>query len=430
MTEIIYYPDLELRKRILARPFADDSATESAVNEIVRDVKRGGDKSLLRYAKILDGVALESLYVSKEEIENSEFLVSSEVKEAITNAAINISKFHKAQIAQDTDIETSPGVRCILRRSAIDRVGLYIPGGTAPLFSTLLMLAIPAKIVGCKDITIFTPPSKDGSVNNLILYSAKVVGVNKIIKAGGAQAIAAMAYGTESIVPCNKIFGPGNRYVSIAKQIVSKDVSIDMFAGPSELMVIADNTANSSFIAADLLSQAEHGGDSQVFLISTSEDLAVKCREEVINQLENLPRKRELEGALLKSRIIVVRSIMDAVEIANVYAPEHLIVAAENPWEIVNNVYSAGSIFIGNYSPESAGDYASGTNHTLPTGGWARSKGGVTKDSFCRSFTIQEITKIGLQGLSDTIQTMAKSEGLDAHANAVKIRMEENCNED
>lgn len=430
MTEIIYYPDLELRKRILARPFADDSATESAVNEIVRDVKRGGDKSLLRYAKILDGVALESLYVSKEEIENSEFLVSSEVKEAITNAAINISKFHKAQIAQDTDIETSPGVRCILRRSAIDRVGLYIPGGTAPLFSTLLMLAIPAKIAGCKDITIFTPPSKDGSVNNLILYSAKVVGVNKIIKAGGAQAIAAMAYGTESIVPCNKIFGPGNRYVSIAKQIVSKDVSIDMFAGPSELMVIADNSANSSFIAADLLSQAEHGGDSQVFLISTSEDLAIKCREEVINQLENLPRKRELEGALLKSRIIVVRSIMDAVEIANVYAPEHLIVAAENPWEIVNNVYSAGSIFIGNYSPESAGDYASGTNHTLPTGGWARSKGGVTTDSFCRSFTIQEITKIGLQGLSDTIQTMAKSEGLDAHANAVKIRMEENCNED
>lgn len=397
MTEIIYYPDLELRKRILARPFADDSATESAVNEIVRDVKRGGDKSLLRYAKILDGVALESLYVSKEEIENSEFLVSSEVKEAITNATINISKFHKAQIAQDTDIETSPGVRCILRRSAIDRVGLYIPGGTAPLFSTLLMLAIPAKIAGCKDITIFTPPSKDGSVNNLILYSAKVVGVNRIIKAGGAQAIAAMAYGTESIVPCNKIFGPGNRYVSIAKQIVSKDVSIDMFAGPSELMVIADNSANSSFIAADLLSQAEHGGDSQVFLISTSEDLAVKCREEVINQLENLPRKRELEGALLKSRIIVVRSIMDAVEIANVYAPEHLIVAAENPWEIVNNVYSAGSIFIGNYSPESAGDYASGTNHTLPTGGWAVQKGALQQIVFADHSQFRKLQKLGFK---------------------------------
>jgi histidinol dehydrogenase len=425
MTEIIYYPDFELRKKILARPYAEDTATEVAVKDIINDVRRGGDKSLLRYAKILDGVNLESLLVSKREIYDSELRVEPEVKEAINKAARNISKFHKAQISPDTDIETTSGVRCVLRKTAIDRVGLYIPGGTAPLFSTVLMLAIPAKIAGCKEITIFTPPSKDGCVNQMILYSAKVAGVDKIVKAGGAQAIAAMAYGTESIVPCNKIFGPGNRYVSIAKQLVSKSVSIDMYAGPSELMVIADDTANSSFVAADLLSQAEHGEDSQVFLVTTSEDFAISCRKEVYKQLENLSRRKELEGALAKSRIVVVKTLQEAVDIANEYAPEHLVVAATDPWDIAYKVCSAGSVFIGNYSPESAGDYASGTNHTLPTGGWARSQGGVNIDSFCRTYSIQELTREGLQGLASTIQTMADAEGLEAHSNAVIKRVEE-----
>jgi histidinol dehydrogenase len=287
------------------------------------------------------------------------------------------------------------------------------------------MLAIPAKIAGCKEIVIFTPPSKEGAVNNLILYSAKVAGVEKIVKAGGAQAIAAMAYGTESITPCNKIFGPGNRYVSIAKQQVSKRVSIDMYAGPSELMIIADETANSKFVASDLLSQAEHGVDSQVILLTTSEEVALKSRGEVYTQIEKLPREKELEGALLKSKIVVLKSIQDAIEIANQYAPEHLIIATKNPWDIADKINSAGSIFIGNYSPESAGDYASGTNHTLPTGGWAKSQGGVTTESFSRTVTIQEISKDGLLRLAPTIEAMAAAEGLEAHKFAVKSRVKE-----
>lgn len=424
MTEVIYYPNKDQRKSILVRPYAEDFATEAAVKDIINDIKRCGDKSLVRYAKILDGAIIESLYVSKEEIEKSEYSVSLEVREALRKAAENISKFHIAQELPIVDVSISDGVRCVLKRIPIDRVGLYIPGGTAPLFSTVLMLAIPAKIAGCEDITIFTPPSKDGSVNKEILYSAKLAGVEKIVKAGGAQAIAAMAYGTETIAPCNKIFGPGNRYVSVAKQIVSKDVSIDMFAGPSELMVIADESANSSFIAADLLSQAEHGVDSQVFLVSTSEALANSCKTEILNQINNLPRRAELEGALLRSKIIVVKSLNNAVDIANEYAPEHLIIATKEPWSIADTIKSAGSVFIGNYSPESAGDYASGTNHTLPTGGWAKSQGGVTVDSFCRTMTIQELTKSGLRNLAPTIEAMAIAEGLEAHKNAVKIRLE------
>ncbi|MDD2491561.1 MAG: histidinol dehydrogenase, partial [Bacteroidales bacterium] len=276
MRETIYYPDNKLISEILIRPFADDPSAEMAVKDIISDIRRGGDNSLVRYAKILDGATIDNLYVSKKEIEDCESFIDNEVKEAINIAAQNIEKFHKAQPLPDTDIETIPGVRCVLKRVPIERVGLYIPGGSAPLFSTVLMLAIPAKIAGCKEIVIFTPPSKEGAVNNLILYSAKVAGVEKIVKAGGAQAIAAMAYGTESITPCNKIFGPGNRYVSIAKQQVSKRVSIDMYAGPSELMVIADETANSKFVASDLLSQAEHGVDSQVILLTTSEEIAIK----------------------------------------------------------------------------------------------------------------------------------------------------------
>ena len=427
MRETIYYPDNKLISEILIRPFADDPSAEMAVKDIISDIRRGGDKSLVRYAKILDGATIDNLYVSKKEIEDCELLIDSDVKEAINIAAQNIEKFHKAQPLPETDIETLPGVRCVLKRVPIERVGLYIPGGSAPLFSTVLMLAIPAKIAGCKEVIIFTPPSKDGTVNNLILYSAKVAGVEKIVKAGGAQAIAAMAYGTESITPCNKIFGPGNRYVSIAKQQVSKRVSIDMYAGPSELMVIADETANSKFVASDLLSQAEHGVDSQVILLTTSEEIAIKCRGEIYTQIEKLPRRKELEGALLKSKIVVLKSIQDAIKIANEYAPEHLIIATKNPWDVADKINSAGSIFIGNYSPESAGDYASGTNHTLPTGGWAKSQGGVTTDCFSRTVTIQEITKEGLLTLASTIKTMALAEGLEAHNVAVKTRVEEIC---
>lgn len=423
MREIIYYQDSFQTERLFIRPFTDDTIAESAVKDIIQDVRREGDSSLVRYAKILDGATIDSLFVTQEEIENSEFYMDKNVKIAIENASRNIAKFHKAQSVPETDIETLPGVRCVLKRVPIERIGLYIPGGTAPLFSTLLMLAIPAKIAGCKEITVFTPPAKDGSVNKNILYSAKVAGIKNIVKAGGAQAIAAMAYGTESIKKCDKIFGPGNRYVSIAKQFVSNTVSVDMFAGPSELMVIADDTANSSFVAADLLSQAEHGKDSQVILLSLSESFAHKCSSEIDKQIQKLSRREETEESLRKSKIVVISSLDEAIKIANKYAPEHLIISVKEPWECADRITSAGSIFIGNFSPESAGDYASGTNHKLPTGGWAKSQGGITTDSFCRTYTIQEISERGLYSLANTIEVMSAAEGLEAHMNAVKIRI-------
>ncbi|EKD30734.1 MAG: hypothetical protein ACD_77C00477G0002 [uncultured bacterium] len=425
MTEIIYYPDNDLRKRIMSRPFAGDLSVDEAVKEIIGDVRRNGDSSLIRYAKLFEGAMLDSLFVSELEIENSDSGVNPGLKMAIKTAAENITSFHKAQVFPEIDIETTPGVRCVQRRVALRKVGLYVPGGSAPLFSTVLMLAIPAKIAGCEEITLFTPPSKDGSVNQVILYAAKVAGVDKIVKAGGAQAVAAMAYGTESVSPSDKIFGPGNRYVAAAKQQVSSRVSIDMFAGPSEVMVIADNSAVPAFVAADLLSQAEHGADSQVLLLTTSGEFALKCRDEIENQLAALSRKPELEGALKNSRIVVLENLSEAVDMANEYAPEHLIIVTERPWSIANEIKAAGSVFIGNYSPESAGDYASGANHTLPTGGWAKSQGGISTDSFCRTITYQEISRQGLVNLSNTIETMALAEGLEAHCNAVKVRMEE-----
>lgn len=425
MTEIIYYPDIDLKNRILSRPFSEDSSVEDAVKVIIADVRRNGDSALFRYARVLDGAKLETLQVSECEINESVQSVSRELKEAIAIAAENISAFHRAQLAPEVNLETAAGVRCVQRRMPVQKVGLYVPGGSAPLFSTVLMLAIPAKIAGCEEITLFTPPSKDGSVNQAILYAAKVAGVDRVVKSGGAQAVAAMAFGTETITPCDKIFGPGNRYVAAAKQQVSSRVSVDMFAGPSEVMVIADETAVPSYVAADLLSQAEHGADSQVLLLTTSESFALKCSEEIKKQLTALSRKRELEGALRNSRIVVLESLDQAVDMANEYAPEHLIIVTKDPWKIANQIQAAGSVFIGNYSPESAGDYASGTNHTLPTGGWARSQGGISTDSFCRTITYQELTRAGLTSLSKTIEVMALAEGLEAHCNAVKVRMEE-----
>lgn len=425
MTEIIYYPDIDLKNRILSRPFSEDSSVEDAVKVIIADVRRNGDSALFRYARVLDGAKLETLQVSECEINESVQSVSRELKEAIAIAAENISAFHRAQFAPEVNLETAAGVRCVQRRMPVQKVGLYVPGGSAPLFSTVLMLAIPAKIAGCEEITLFTPPSKDGSVNQAILYAAKVAGVDRVVKSGGAQAVAAMAFGTETITPCDKIFGPGNRYVAAAKQQVSSRVSVDMFAGPSEVMVIADETAVPSYVAADLLSQAEHGADSQVLLLTTSESFALKCSEEIKKQLNALSRKRELEGALRNSRIVVLESLDEAVDMANEYAPEHLIIVTKDPWKIANQIQAAGSVFIGNYSPESAGDYASGTNHTLPTGGWARSQGGISTDSFCRTITYQELTRAGLTSLSKTIEVMALAEGLEAHCNAVKVRMEE-----
>lgn len=425
MTEIIYYPDNNLKNKILSRPFSDDSSVEDAVKDIIADVRRNGDSALFRYARVLDGAKLETLLVSENEISESVQAASGELKDAIAKASENISTFHRAQIVPEVNVETSAGVRCVQRRVPVQKVGLYVPGGSAPLFSTVLMLAIPAKIAGCEEITLFTPPAKDGTINQAILYAAKVAGVDKIVKSGGAQAVAAMAYGTESISPVDKIFGPGNRYVAAAKQLVSSRVSIDMFAGPSEVMIIADDSAVPRFVAADLLSQAEHGPDSQVLLLTSSESLAIKCREEIDRQLAELSRKRELDGALRNSRIVVMENLEQAVDMANEYAPEHLIIVTENPWGIADKIKAAGSVFIGNYSPESAGDYASGTNHTLPTGGWARSQGGISTDSFCRTITYQELTREGLSNLSRTIETMALAEGLEAHCNAVRVRMEE-----
>ena len=425
MTEIIYYPDNNLKNKILSRPFSDDSSIEDAVKDIIADVRRNGDSALFRYARVLDGAKLETLLVSENEINESVQAASAELKSAIAKASENISTFHKAQIVPEVNVETSAGVRCVQRRVPVQKVGLYVPGGSAPLFSTVLMLAIPAKIAGCEEITLFTPPAKDGTINQAILYAAKAAGVDKIVKSGGAQAVAAMAYGTESISPVDKIFGPGNRYVAAAKQLVSSRVSIDMFAGPSEVMIIADDSAVPRFVAADLLSQAEHGPDSQVLLLTTSESLAIKCREEIDRQLAELSRKRELDGALRNSRIVVMENLEQTVDMANEYAPEHLIIVTENPWGIADKIKAAGSVFIGNYSPESAGDYASGTNHTLPTGGWARSQGGISTDSFCRTITYQELTREGLSNLSRTIETMALAEGLEAHCNAVRVRMEE-----
>lgn len=420
----IQYPQPNEWAEILKRPVLDMETLRDTVNEVLKCVKTEGDKAVLKYEERFDKVKLESLVVTETEIKEAEDEVPVELKNAILLAQKNIHTFHSAQKFVGNKVETVSGVTCWQKAVAIEKVGLYIPGGTAPLFSTVLMLATPAQIAGCKEIVLCTPPNKEGKVNPAILYAAKVAGVNKIFKAGGVQAIGAMAYGTESIPKVYKIFGPGNQYVMAAKQQVSlHDVAIDMPAGPSEVEVLADESANPAFVAADLLSQAEHGVDSQVLLVTTSEKLIKNVEQEVELQLARLPRKEIAEKSLQNSKLVLVRNMDEAIAMTNEYAPEHLIVETNNYMEIAEKVINAGSVFLGTLTPESAGDYASGTNHTLPTNGYAKAYSGVSLDSFIRKITFQEITREGIQTIGPAIELMAANEQLDAHKNAVTVRL-------
>ena len=388
------------------------------------DVKTGGDRAVMAYEKQFDHVELERLAVTEEEMDEAERLVSPELKDALRLAHDNIGKFHASQRFETTKVEVRPGVNCWQKAVPIERVGLYIPGGTAPLFSTVLMLATPAKIAGCREIVLCTPPGRDGKVHPAILCAARVAGVNRIFKAGGVQAIGAMAYGTESVPKVYKIFGPGNQYVMAAKQQVSlHDVAIDMPAGPSEVEVIADESANPAFIAADFLSQAEHGVDSQAMLVTASESIVEPIMQAIREQLDRLPRKEITEKSLSHSRLIVLKDKQEVIDFTNLYAPEHLIIQTTDYADIAGQVENAGSVFMGSYTPESAGDYASGTNHTLPTNGYAKAYSGVNLDSFIKKITFQEITADGIRLLGGTIRTMAANEQLDAHKNAVTIRL-------
>lgn len=417
-------PSRNLWPGLCARPSGDNPVVEERVGNIIRRVREDGDRALKELALEIDGAALENLRVSREEIESASGLVPDPLKDAIRSAASNIGTFHRAQMPAEIEVETAPGVKCLQRPVPIGKVGLYIPGGTAPLFSTVLMLAVPARVAGCSEVVLCTPCSGDGTVAPAVLYAADYCGVDRIYKVGGAQAVAAMAYGTETIPAVDKIFGPGNQYVTCAKQMLgNRKVAIDMPAGPSEVMVLADNTANPAFVAADLLSQAEHGNDSQVVLVCDNVALARSVIAEVESATESLSRSGYVRSSLEKSRFVVFSDRSDMVSFANAYAPEHLIVSMDRPWEIVDEITSAGSVFVGNYTPESAGDYASGTNHTLPTCSWARSYSGVNIDSFMRKMTVQEISREGLRGLAPVIMRMAEAEGLQAHANAVGVRL-------
>ena len=418
------YPKEEIWKEILQRPALNVSGLYDNVQAILDRVREEGDKALFEYEKMFDKIELQTLAVSEKELAEAAQSVSEELKSAIQTAAKNIEKFHSAQKQEFKKIETTPGVTCWQKAVPITSVGLYIPGGSAPLFSTVLMLAIPARIAGCSEIVLCTPPDKNGNINPAILYAAQVAGVNRFFKLGGSQAIAAMAYGTESVPKVSKIFGPGNPYVTAAKQIVSlKDVAIDMPAGPSEVEVIADANANPAYIAADLLSQAEHGMDSQSILLTTSAELIEKIEKEVEIQLNKLPRKEITAKSLEHSHLILLKDDSEIIRMTNMYAPEHLIIQTDNYLEMAEQIVNAGSVFLGAYSPESAGDYASGTNHTLPTSGYAKAYSGVNLDSFLRKITFQELTKDGLNNLGPTIEIMAAGESLDAHKNAVNIRI-------
>ncbi len=422
--EIIKYPNPDEWNKLIKRPALDVSSLFGTVQKVLDEVRTQGDEAVKKYGEQFDKVKISDLLVSETEINEAETLVDAELKEAILIAKNNIEKFHEAQKFNGNRIETTTGVTCWQKAVAIEKVGLYIPGGSAPLFSTVLMLAIPAKIAGCKEIVLCSPPNKEGKLHPAILYAAKIAGVSIIAKVGGIQAIAAMAYGTESVPKVYKIFGPGNQYVTAAKQLVSlKEVAIDMPAGPSEVEVIADKNANPEFIAADFLSQAEHGPDSQAILVTTSEEIVEPVVKAVQEQLEKLPRKEITEKALLQSRIIVLKDDAEVIRFTNQYAPEHLIIQTNNYDFIADQITNAGSVFMGAYTPESAGDYASGTNHTLPTNGYARSYSGVNLDSFIKKITFQEITKEGIRNLGNTIEVMAAGEQLDAHRNAVTIRL-------
>ena len=418
-------PESQAWAALCRRAEQDNSLIAERVEAIVERVAKEGDAALFALAEQIDGVRLDSLAVSEQEFLDAEASVSNEVKAAIENAIRNIEAFHRAQLPSEVRVETQPGVVCVQRPVPISRVGLYIPGGTAPLFSTVLMLALPAKIAGCEDIILCTPTNKQGRVAAEVLYAARRCGVTKVFKAGGAQAVAAMAYGTESVPKVYKIFGPGNRYVTLAKQLVAgRNTSIDMPAGPSEVMVMADGSADAEFVAADMLSQAEHGRDSQAIVVCDSVAFAQKVAEAVERQMAELSRADYVAESLKNSRAVVFDSREQMIAFANEYAAEHLIISMEDAWGVAAEITAAGSIFIGNYSPESAGDYASGTNHTLPTSGWAHSCSGVNIDSFMRKMTIQELSHAGIEALAPTIVAMAEAEGLEAHANAVKVRIE------
>lgn len=422
--EVIKYPSREDWASLVKRPALDVTTLFDTVRTVLDEVRQEGDTAVKRYEEKFDKVRLADLQVSEAEIQEARELVSEDLKQAIRTAKNNIEKFHASQRFTGQKVETTSGVTCWQKAVAIEKVGLYIPGGTAPLFSTVLMLAVPAHIAGCKEIVLCTPPNKEGKVHPAILFAAETAGVSKIFKAGGIQAIAAMAYGTESVPKVYKIFGPGNQYVTAAKQLVSlKDVAIDMPAGPSEVEVIADETANPDFIAADFLSQAEHGADSQAILVTSCEGIVAPVIKAIQEQLSKLSRKEITEKALEHSRIIVLKDELEVIDFTNAYAPEHLIIQTANYSHIAGQIENAGSVFMGPYTPESAGDYASGTNHTLPTNGYAKAYSGVNLDSFIKKITFQEITAEGIKNLGGTIQIMAAGEQLDAHRNAVTIRL-------
>jgi histidinol dehydrogenase len=406
------------------RPILEQKALDDVVVDILNDVKINKDKALLKYAEKFDNVVLDSLSVNASEVEEAIGQVSQELKDAINIAKRNIEVFHESQIAEEQIIETTKGVKCWRKSVGIDKVGLYIPGGSAPLFSTILMLGIPAKLAGCKEVVLCTPPDKQGAINSAILYTANLVGISKIYKVGGAQAVAAMAFGTESVPQVYKIFGPGNQFVTKAKELFQQQgVAIDMPAGPSEILVVADKSSNPSFVAADLLSQAEHGPDSQVILLSDNEEIINQTMTELESQLNQLPRKDIATEALKNSRAILLDSIKECIEFSNLYAPEHLIIATDNASDSIEYITNAGSVFLGKYSCESAGDYASGTNHTLPTNGYARNYSGVSLDSFVKKITFQNLNEEGIKSIGPAIELMAEAEGLDAHKNAVTLRL-------
>ena len=422
----IIYPKKETWPEILKRPTQTVKEIETTVNQVFEDVQKNGDTAIKKYTKKFDKVAVTSLKVTQEEISIAVEAVSRELKEAIQQAAANIEKFHRAQKTEKVYQETTPGVVCWQEKRPIEKVGLYIPGGTAPLLSTVLMLAIPAKIAGCQEIILCSPPNFEGKIANEILYTANLCGVTNIFRVGGIQAISGLTFGTETIPKVYKIFGPGNQFVTVAKQLATKyGVAIDMPAGPSELLVMADDSANASFVASDLLSQAEHGADSQVILVSTSEKLIEDVSKEVKKQLKELPRIEIATKAIQNSKSILVKDFKEALALINEYAPEHFIVCTNNNDFFIDGILNAGSVFIGNYTPESAGDYASGTNHTLPTNGYSKSYSGVNLDSFTKSITFQEISKKGIQNIGKSIELMALAEGLQAHKNAVSIRLKE-----
>ena len=420
----MYNPKSEEWNTVLQRPTQTVADIEGTVNGIFTEVSQDGDLALKKYTQKFDGVVIEDFSVSDAELQEAKTLVSDDLKEAIQRAKHNIEVFHRAQKTDKIEVETTSGVACWQEKRPIQKVGLYIPGGTAPLFSTILMLAIPANIAGCKEIVLCSPPNKEGKIHHAILYTANLCGVTHIFKVGGIQAIAGMTFGTESIPQVYKIFGPGNQYVTVAKQIATKHgVAIDMPAGPSELLVVADDTANAAFVASDLLSQAEHGTDSQVILVSTSKEMITQVENEIEAQIQMLPRKAIAEQSIANSKLIYVANDETATALINVYGPEHYIVCVANEQYYLDRIQNAGSVFIGNYTPESAGDYASGTNHTLPTNGYAKQYSGVNLDSFMKSMTFQKISKEGIQNIGRTIELMAEAEGLDAHKNAVSLRL-------